>query len=129
MHDDIGMALIRLPGDEGAFTDDMLVVATVLREVPEDVLSELTTFVEATSSEPPPRELPAPFEEAVVFAGAHAIWFMAPPENVHRLFADIHEELAAPAARQVDILPWRFNRPYPANPMAELRVGVDEDLS
>jgi hypothetical protein len=121
-NDDLGLALFRLPGADGAFTDDMVVVVTAQREVPEDVLTKLTAFIEETRNEPPAPQLS---EDVVMFTGADAIWFIAPPENVHRLFGDIHEELAAPAARLVGILRWRFNRPYPANPMA----GAELDWS
>jgi hypothetical protein len=125
-HDDLEVTLeIRMTPDRQE-SDDCLVVARVAREVADEVRREFEQQLEMIHAE---ATRPSEIGGSRSLAPSEIRWLIEPPAAVVAVCDDVRDELFGAASRLVRFLRWRFNRPWPAQPLrsAELLWSLDAE--
>jgi len=119
-HDDVDVTLeLRMTPDRQE-SDDCLVVACVAREVADEVYRELEQQLEMIHAE---AARPSDVVGGIRFlAPSEVRWLIEPPPAVVAVCDDVRDELFGAASRLVRFLRWRFNRPWPAQPLRAVEL-------
>jgi hypothetical protein len=134
---DIELALEMELTERGAETGAVLLEARTVREVSAEAEATLRAYADAGEQhalrreEEPAAEHPSE-PHGIIFrplSEHEATWLTDPPESFLRLSEDVGDELRSELVRLVQLLRWRFNRPWPANPLSNARFvwSLDEE--
>jgi hypothetical protein len=119
-HDDVVVTLeLRMTPDRQE-SDDCLVVASVEREVADEVYREFELQLEMIHAEA--ARQPDVAGGVRFLAPSEVRWLIEPPPIVLAVCNDVRDELLGSASRLVRFLRWRFNRPWPAQPMRAVEL-------